>query len=89
MTTLTISDDTDSFDIEGRDIINLEIKLNMTEYGKEWINIGDHLFNFYNLIGFKNQPSNILRVKDFQYLFLKQLKDKSYNQVYKEKFGNI
>jgi hypothetical protein len=87
MSILTITNNRESFEIKGKDIINLEIKLNITDYGKPWVIIGDHLYNFYNLRGCEKQPSNILNVKDFQYTFLQDLKNKSYNQVYKEQFG--
>ena len=87
MSKLTISNGKESFEIEGKTIIDLEIKLNATEFGKPWINIGDYLYNFYNLKGCKEQPPNMLNVKDFQYNYLKELNSKNYEQVIKEEFN--
>ena len=35
----------------------------------------------------KNNPPNMLNVKDFQYNYLKELNNKSYEQVVKEQFN--
>ena len=58
--------------------IELELKLNITEYGKKWKHIGDHLFNYcYN----KEKKEEILEVSEDQYNFLKKLNNVSYVEV--------
>ena len=71
------------FLLKNKEIIEMEIKLNITEYGNKWKEIGDYLYKFYNLIDDKDQPSNILEVNNFQYNFLKNLKFKKYEELYK------
>ena len=48
MSTLKIVSGENKFELTGRSIIDLELKLNQTSYGHEWSHLGDHLFNFYN-----------------------------------------
>ena len=71
------------FFLKDKEIIETEIKLNITEYGNQWKGIGDYLYKFYNLIDNKDQPPNILEVNNFQYNFLKDLKSKSYEELFK------
>jgi len=50
--------------------INLEVKLNLTEYSRKWVAIGDDLYNF--AIQKKNCKKEI-NVTKFQYNYLKLL----------------
>ena len=43
---LTITDGTNIFQVDRKQAIELELKLNTSIYGRAWITIGDHLFNF-------------------------------------------
>ena len=88
MSKLIIKCKNESFAVEGKDIINLELKLNITEYGRSWDHIGGYLFDFYNLNGYKNQPASELNVDSFQYTYLKNLNDRSYDEVYNEMLTN-
>ena len=83
MDILKIKSNGNFFFLKGKEIIEMEIKLNITEYGNKWKEIGDYLYKFYNLINEKNQPVNILEVDIFQYNFLKDLKLKSYEELFK------
>lgn len=76
MSTLSIVSGENKFELTGRSIIELELKLNQTSYGHEWSHIGDHLFNFYNLQGCQGQPSDILEVSQFQYQYLQSLNNR-------------
>ena len=76
MSTLSIVSGENKFELTGRSIIELELKLNQTSYGHEWSHLGDHLFNFYNLQGFQGQPSDILEVSQFQYQYLQSLNNR-------------
>jgi hypothetical protein len=41
------ADNKDSFKIlTKKEVLSLELKLNVTKYGKKWSNLGDILFNF-------------------------------------------
>ena len=56
----------------------MELKLNITEYGIKWKNIGDHLFNYcYN----QDTKKEILEVSEDQYNFLKKLNNVPYVEV--------
>ena len=76
MSTLSIVSGENKFELTGRGIIELELKLNQTSYGHEWSYLGDHLFNFYNLQGFQGQPSDIQEVSQFQYQYLQSLNNR-------------
>lgn len=43
---LTITDSNTSFILNEREAIDLEVKLNVTEYGRPWRSIGDVLYNY-------------------------------------------
>jgi hypothetical protein len=43
---LTITDSNSSFVVNERKAIDLELKLNVTYYGRPWRNIGDVLYKF-------------------------------------------
>ena len=84
MSNLTIKNGDNSFSVEGQEIIDLELKLNITNYGHTWKDIGDHLFNFHNLQNYANQPSDILYTNNTQFQFLKYLKERTYDEIRKE-----
>ena len=88
MSELRIICNNQSFLVRDQDIIQLELKLNLTDEGYLWGDIGDHIYNFHNLKNYANQPSDILEVDLHQYNFLFELKDKTYGEVYKEKWGH-
>lgn len=73
MSILRISNTNDYFDLEGINILNLELEFNHSNKGKEWIFIGDYLYKFYVLIGYENQPESILFLENEQYDFIKEL----------------
>ena len=50
--------------------INLEVKLNLTEYARKWVEIGDDLYNFAIQ---KKKCKTEINVSKFQYDFLKML----------------
>ena len=84
MSKLIIKNRKDFIELEGREIINLEVKLNITEHGNQWKHIGDHLYKFYTLEGSQGQPLNILDVTEYQFNYLKELNSKNYEEVYKK-----
>ena len=59
---LTITDGPRSFTVSGQNILDLELKLNLSPYGKVWSEIGNHLHGFYIYRGQINQPSSILYI---------------------------
>tara|TARA_B100001758_G_C18411996_1_gene616467 strand:+ start:1227 stop:1460 length:234 start_codon:yes stop_codon:yes gene_type:complete len=70
---LTIYSDIDSFEVYDNDILQLELKLNMSKYSKEWSKIGDYLYNYYVKEGYIDQPQSMLEVTSEQYHFLLDL----------------
>ena len=85
---LTIKNLNCEFILQEQEIINLELKLNLTEYGNKWIHIGDYLFNFYH----KNQNKTIepiLNVSSDQYKVLFYLHQKKYDEIYSECRENL
>jgi hypothetical protein len=66
---LTITDGTNVFQVDRNEAIQLELKLNTSIYGKAWITIGDHLFNF----GTNRVCDLKLTLDVFQYAFLYDL----------------
>ena len=84
MSTLIIQYNDQSFSIKGKDILQLELKLNLTEKAREYSKIGDHLYLFYTKEGCEGQPCDILKVNQLQYNFLFTLHHKSYQDVWSE-----
>tara|TARA_Y100000991_G_C21967687_1_gene347714 strand:+ start:731 stop:1012 length:282 start_codon:yes stop_codon:yes gene_type:complete len=84
MSKLIIKNKKEFIELKGREIINLEVKLNITEHVKEWKHIGDYLYKFYTLEGCERQPMNILDVTEYQFNYLKDLNSKKYEDVYIE-----
>jgi len=66
---LTITNTDSSFTVTAREAIDLELKLNVTSKGREWVKLGDHLYAF----GTKQPCSNVLVVTNDQFAFLKIL----------------
>ena len=83
MLELTITNNVDKFIIKDREILNMELKLNITEYGKVWSHIGDHLFDFYH----QKILINTLIVDDNQFKYLKNLSLKNYEEVINNIYG--
>ena len=70
---LTVTDSNTSFILNEREAIDLELKLNVTDYGHTWRPIGDALYNF----GSRNSKSlPILVVTTEQFNFLLMLRSK-------------
>jgi len=84
MSKVTIQSGKNKFKVTGKEIINLELKLNITPYGHSWKDIGDHLFNFHNKRGYQGQPPDVINVTEFQYQYLNILSQKSLEQVEEE-----
>ena len=70
MDKIKIINGTDHFFLNKHESINLEIKLNVTKYGKDWSHIGDDLYNFGIC---KKDSKNIINVSKEQYSFLHKL----------------
>ena len=70
---LTIQHGSKQFHVHNKDILQLELDLNMSKYGKEWSHIGDYLYNFYVKENCLEQPKPILQVTLEQYTFLQEL----------------
>ena len=85
--TYTIRDKTSekSFTLEGKSIIELELKLNLSDYGNEWKDIGDHLFNYYHKSG--DSKDDLLLVNSQQYDELLELSKINYNHMLSKKYN--
>lgn len=57
--------------------LELEIKLNITNKGKDWANIGDYIYNFI----VKRTETCPLYVNDEQWVFLEKLNNQSIEQI--------
>lgn len=70
---LTVTDSNTSFILNEREAIDLEVKLNVTEYGRPWRSIGDVLYNY----GMQNSNflTNLLVTAE-QFNFLLMLRSK-------------
>ena len=62
-----------SFSLSKQQSLELEIKLNISEYGKLWVKIGDHLYKYY----INNNYNNKLVVSKKQYNYLLKLYNKN------------
>jgi hypothetical protein len=71
---LLITDNTFSFEVERKEAIDLERKLNVTDYGNKWSSIGDHLYNYG--INKKGTLDKLI-VDSTQYRFLVRLREKN------------
>lgn len=81
---LTIRCGENTFTVSGKDILQLELKLNLTEKAREYSKIGDHIYNFYVKEDCKGQPSDVLEVDQSQYDYLLQLHHTSYQDVWNQ-----
>jgi hypothetical protein len=70
---ITISDSLQSFSLDKRGAINLELKLNVTKYGRAWRPIGDALYNY----GVSDEEIAEYTVTPDQFTFLQMLNTKS------------
>jgi len=70
---LTVTDSNTSFILNEREAIDLEVKLNVTEYGRPWRSIGDVLYNYGTQNS--NALTNVL-VTTEQFDFLIMLRSK-------------
>ena len=84
MSELTVKYNDKSFVIKGQEIIQLELKLNLTIKGREYKKIGEYLYNFYTKEGCQGQPENTLEINQEEYMYLLQLNNKSYQDVWGE-----
>jgi hypothetical protein len=69
---ITISDSLQSFSLDKRGAINLELKLNVTKYGRTWRPIGDALYNY----GVSDDEVAEYTVTQEQFAFLQMLNTK-------------
>ena len=84
MTELTVKCSDKSFIVKGKDIIQLELKLDLTLKGREYKKIGEYLYNFYTKEDCEGQPSDQLEINQEEYEYLIQLNNKSYQDVWSE-----
>ena len=87
MNIITICCETQTFHVSNEDIIQLELKLNLTDKAQEYSKVGDHLYNFYTKEGCEGQPSNVLHVEQVIYDFLQHLHHTSYQEVWDKKYN--
>jgi hypothetical protein len=71
---ITISDTLQSFSLDKRGAINLELKLNVTNYGRVWRPIGDALYNYG--VSDDNVETAEYTVTQEQFAFLQMLNTK-------------
>lgn len=83
MSILIVKHDENEFKLFGEEIINLELKLNVTPYGKCWKDIGQRLYDIYMLNKFDNS-FNTIDVTFHQYNYLYELSKKNYKDVYEQ-----
>ena len=66
---LIITDGAQSIKVNRKDAIRMELKLNVSQYKRSWIDIGDALFEY----GSKNKGSITLKVTEEQFVFLEEM----------------
>tara|TARA_B100001540_G_scaffold115043_1_gene103097 strand:+ start:236 stop:556 length:321 start_codon:yes stop_codon:yes gene_type:complete len=66
--------------------INLEVKLNLTEYSRKWVGIGDNLYNFAIQ---KKKCKTEINVTKFQYDYLKLLHENKSVDTAVDDFVNL
>jgi len=84
MSELTVKYNDNKFMIKGTDILQLELKLNLTIKGREYKKIGEYLYDFYTKEGCRGQPEKTLEINKEEYMYLLQLNNKSYQDVWSE-----
>jgi len=66
---IIVTDEIKSFNVNKQEALTLEKKLNLSTYGKTWIYIGDHLYNF----AIDREVDEKVLVTKFQYEYLNGL----------------
>lgn len=84
MNILTIVSGIKRFQVSNGEVLQLELKLNLTDKATEYSHIGDYLYSFYTKEGYKEQPSNILTVLSTEYSLLYDLHHTSYQEVWRK-----
>jgi len=69
MDVLKITDGLCSLKVNKKDAIRMELNLNKSQHKREWIHLGDALFDF----GSNKKDISVLTVTTEQYLFLEEL----------------
>jgi hypothetical protein len=69
MDVLTITDGVQSIKVKKEEAIRMELNLNKSKYKREWIHLGDILFEF----GSNKKDISVLTVTTEQFLFLEEL----------------
>ena len=69
MDVLTITDGVQSIKVKKEEAIRMELNLNKSKYNREWIHLGDALFEF----GSNKKDISVLTVTTEQFLFLEEL----------------
>ncbi len=70
---LKITDTKEEFMVDEKTAIDIELKLNVTEYGHSWKHIGDILYDY----GTRRFRHEVLTVDTHQYEFMKLLLTKN------------
>ena len=78
---IVIFNDKNSFSVKDEQIIDLEIKLNLTNKYLEWSYLGDFFYNYYTNL--TDQKIFYLNVTFEQYKFFLDLSKKSYESLFK------
>jgi hypothetical protein len=67
---LVVTDGERLLKVNRGDAIRMELKLNVSQHKREWIHVGDALFNFGSN---KKDASTVLEVTREQFLFLEEM----------------
>jgi hypothetical protein len=68
-----ITDGSIHFDLDKKECIDLELRLNVSSKGRTWSHIGDYLFEYGSG---SSKAANSMTVEPFQYTFLCRLLEK-------------
>lgn len=72
MEKLNIISGEDKITLNKKQCINLEIKFNVSKYGKEWSHIGDKLYYFANPRNDEDM-NDVVQIKSEEFSFIKSL----------------
>jgi hypothetical protein len=72
MEKLNIISGEDKITLNKKQCINLEIKFNVSKYGKEWSHIGDKLYYFANPRNDEDM-NDVIQIKSEEFSFIKIL----------------
>jgi hypothetical protein len=78
---LTITNGVDSFSLDKSECINLELKLNLSQRGKQYVLIGDYLYNYGAKYYTSSRPASLYIISNVEYEYLLKLKDLSYDDI--------